>query len=93
MAWLGDHPWLLVPLAAAIAYVVIRLGFAVLHMLGTEMSEESPVTRDVESFDLRYRCVVCATEVRMTRVSGDDFDPPRHCREDMQLVVEAEGRG
>lgn len=92
MTWLGDHPWLLVPLAVLVAYLVIRLGFAVLHMLGTEMerpTSDPPLTKDVEGDDVRYRCIVCATEVRMTKIADDDFEPPRHCREDMQLVVEA----
>jgi hypothetical protein len=37
----------------------------------------------------RYRCTVCGTEVVMTSApDGDVPDAPRHCREDMSLVVE-----
>ena len=37
----------------------------------------------------RYRCIVCGTEVVMTSApDGDAPDAPRHCREDMSLVVE-----
>jgi hypothetical protein len=39
--------------------------------------------------NFRYRCIVCGTEVTMTSApDGDVLDAPRHCREDMQLVVE-----
>lgn len=37
----------------------------------------------------RYRCTVCGTEVTMTAAPEDEVpNAPRHCREDMTLVVE-----
>ncbi len=37
----------------------------------------------------RYRCGVCGTEVTMTAApEGEVPNAPRHCREDMNLVVE-----
>jgi len=37
----------------------------------------------------RYRCTVCGTEVTMTAAPEDEVpNAPRHCREDMNLVVE-----
>jgi hypothetical protein len=37
--------------------------------------------------DLKFRCVVCGTEVVMTAAQADtDIEAPRHCREDMVLV-------
>jgi hypothetical protein len=37
----------------------------------------------------RYRCTVCGTEVTMTAAPEDEIPAsPRHCREDMNLVVE-----
>ena len=39
--------------------------------------------------DYRYRCSVCGTEVTMTAAPEDEIpNAPRHCREDMSLVVE-----
>ena len=39
--------------------------------------------------DYRYRCGVCGTEVTMTAAPEDEVpNAPRHCREDMNLVVE-----
>jgi hypothetical protein len=38
----------------------------------------------------RYRCTVCGTEVTMTAAPEDEVpNAPRHCREDMNLVVES----
>jgi hypothetical protein len=41
--------------------------------------------------DLRFRCVVCGTEVVMTSTQADtEIEPPRHCREDMVLETPVE---
>ncbi|MFN8105861.1 MAG: hypothetical protein U0U69_15520 [Acidimicrobiia bacterium] len=95
MAWLGRNPVFLIIATAVMVAVVLKLGFMALRMLGAPIEESSSQpkrTEDVEEFDVRYRCVVCGSEVRLTRLAGEDdgFEPPRHCREDMQLVVEAE---
>lgn len=96
MRWLGENPLILFLLAAVMVAVLLKVGFWTLRMLGTPTEDPDKrgenATADVESFDVRYRCVVCAAEVRLTRVSEDDdtFEAPRHCREDMALVVEAE---
>ncbi len=37
--------------------------------------------------NLRYRCSVCGTEVRMTQAAEELPPPPRHCQEDMDLVA------
>jgi DNA-directed RNA polymerase subunit RPC12/RpoP len=39
--------------------------------------------------DYRYRCSICGTEVTMTAAPEEEIPhAPRHCREDMNLVVE-----
>jgi hypothetical protein len=92
--WLGEHPYILVPLGVLIGLLIWKTGTAALRMLGAEAKADSPhEVHDVEDFDVRYRCVVCATEVRLTRIStdeGDDFAAPKHCQEKMALVVEAQ---
>jgi hypothetical protein len=43
----------------------------------------------LRAVNYRYRCTVCGTEVTMTSApDGEAPDAPRHCREDMSLVVE-----
>lgn len=98
MQFLGDNPWLLIPLGILIAYIVLRLGIGALRMLATvppDEAETAPETDDVEEFDVRYRCDICGTELRLTRMargddSEEDFSAPKHCREEMSLVVEAD---
>lgn len=95
MAWLGRYPVILFLVAAVIVAAIIKLGFMALRMLGAQFDEPASKpkrTEDVEEYDLRYRCIVCGAEVRLTRLASgdDDFEPPKHCREEMQLVVEAE---
>jgi hypothetical protein len=55
-------------------------------MLGPPAEPEIGRLRKV---NYRYRCTVCGTEVTMTAAPEDDIpNAPRHCREDMNLVVE-----
>ncbi len=90
MQLLAENTWLLVLVGIGVGYVVWRFGFATLRMLSSVQSDEAPATEDVEVYDLRYECVVCGAQVRLTRVGAtDDFDAPRHCHDDMTLVVGA----
>jgi len=52
---------------------------------------EDPDPEKVRVVSERFRCSICGAEVTMT-AAPEGFDPeaPRHCREDMLLVVEAE---
>ncbi len=53
-----------------------------------------PDPSDLRPVHHRYRCVVCYAEVTMTAAPGDDVpEPPRHCREDMALVVDSTESG
>jgi hypothetical protein len=36
---------------------------------------------------ITYRCSLCGTEVRMTMAPDEEPEPPRHCMEDMDLVL------
>ncbi|HEV7534595.1 MAG TPA: hypothetical protein VGP90_03105 [Acidimicrobiia bacterium] len=54
----------------------------------THLPAEPEVGR-LRRVDYRYRCTVCGTEVTKTAAPEDDIPhAPRHCREDMILVVE-----
>jgi hypothetical protein len=48
-----------------------------------------PEVQFLRPVNYRYRCTVCGTEVTMTSAPDDAVpNAPRHCREDMNLVVE-----
>ena len=72
--------------------VALYSRFASSFATGVEVVEPEPEPGELHPVDYRYRCVVCGTEVTMTAAPTDEAPtPPRHCREDMALVVEAEG--
>ena len=84
--------WL--PLRALIAVVI----FFALYLFAAKIARaflrpmpEDPDPEKVRVVSERFRCSICGAEVTMT-AAPEGFDPeaPRHCREDMLLVVEAE---
>ena len=73
-------------IAIAVAYLLIRLGLAILRMFAQPIAEPPP-PGELRKVKLNYRCDICGTEVRMTAALDEDPDPPRHCLEDMTLVT------
>ncbi len=74
--------------AALVIYVVVA---GMIRSFNAE-PEPEPEPGELHPVDYRYRCVVCGAEVTMTAAPTEDIpEPPRHCREAMALVVEAEG--
>jgi DNA-directed RNA polymerase subunit RPC12/RpoP len=45
---------------------------------------------ELRKVKLQYRCSLCGTEVRMTVATEEHPDPPRHCMDEMELVVTEE---
>ena len=67
----------MIPLGILIAYLVLRLGVGALRMIAAVPPDEDatvPETDDVEAFDVRYRCTVCGTEMKLTRLSRPEDD-------------------
>ena len=75
-------------LCVVIFLVVVRLGVAVLRTLGRPVPAPPP-PGEMRRVNLRYRCSICGTEVKMTAAPDEEPEPPRHCLEDMQLVAPA----
>ena len=68
--------------------VIIRLGLFVLRALATPVPE--PDEGELRPVNLKYECLVCGAQVRMTKAGADLPPPPRHCLEDMQLTSPVE---
>jgi hypothetical protein len=84
VAWLTIK--VLIAVGAALAFYLA--GAAVVRGF-MRVPPAEPDVRLLRSVNYRYRCTVCGTEVTMTATpEGDVPDAPRHCREDMSLVVE-----
>jgi len=40
--------------------------------------------------NVRYRCTVCGVELRLTMAPDEHPPPPRHCMEDMEVIIPKE---
>jgi hypothetical protein len=73
-------------LVAIVAFVVMmRLGMLILGGLARPHPPPDPGV--VRRVNLRYRCSICLTEVKMVQATEELPMPPRHCQEDMDLVA------
>jgi hypothetical protein len=72
-------------IAVAACVLIMRVGLSILRALA--VPNEPPAPGEMRKVNLRYRCSICGTEVRMTHATDDLPDPPRHCLEDMDLVA------
>ena len=76
-------------IAVVIAYLVLRLGLAMLRNLARPLPEP-PDPGTLRKVKIEYRCNVCGAEVRMTVAPDEDPEPPRHCQDEMDLVAPIE---
>jgi len=81
----GKSP-VLVLVAAAFAYGILRIGVVMLGGLARPVPAPPP-PGELRKVRLLFRCSICGTEVRMTAANEQEPEPPRHCLEDMDLVA------
>jgi rubredoxin len=75
-----------VALALVAAYLIFKVGFAMLGGLARPLPEPPP-PGEMRKVKLRYRCSLCGLELRIDRAIDEDPIAPRHCMEDMDLEV------
>jgi hypothetical protein len=78
-----------IAVAVVAGILIIRVGIAMLRSMGTPLPPPPP-PGEMRAVNLRYRCSICGTEMKMTRATAELPDPPRHCQEDMDLVTPVE---
>jgi hypothetical protein len=83
----GTVIWIAVGLAGG--YLIFKTGFGMLKQLSQPVAPPPP-PGEMRKVDIRYRCIVCGTEVRMTLATEELPEAPRHCLEDMTLVAPVE---
>lgn len=71
------------------ALVIWRVGLGMLRSMTTPLPPP-PAPGEMRRINVRYRCIVCGVELRMTLAPDEDPPPPRHCLEDMQLIAPIE---
>ena len=81
----GQNPFAVL-VAAGAAYLIFRIGFAIIGGLAQPLPAPPP-PGELRKVKITYRCSLCGAEVRMTVAPHEDPQPPRHCMEDMDLVA------
>ena len=76
-------------IAIGIAFLIIKIGIFILRSLATPLPQPPP-PGELRKVKPLYRCELCGAEVRMTTAAEENPDPPRHCMEDMELLIEEE---
>ena len=71
-------------IAVAAFVLMMRLGMLILG--GLARPHPPPDPGEIRRVNLRYRCSICLTEVKMVQATEELPAPPRHCQEDMDLV-------
>jgi hypothetical protein len=75
-----------VAVALAAGYLIFRIGLTVIGSFARPIPPPPP-SGELRRVKINFRCTICGTEVRMTVANDEMPDPPRHCLEDMELVV------
>ena len=70
-------------------YFLWKVGIGMLRSLGTPLPPPPPAG-EMRKVNIRFRCSVCGTEMKMLLANDELPDPPRHCQEDMDLVAPIE---
>ena len=63
-----------------------NIGLSMLRSMATAPPPPPP-TGEMRRINVRYRCTVCGTELRMVMAPDEDPPPPRHCMEDMEFMT------
>ncbi len=72
--------------AVLVGFLIVRIGIAMLRGLSTPLPPPPPAG-ELRKVNLRYRCSICGTELKMTLANDELPDPPRHCQEEMDIVA------
>ena len=74
-------------IALAMAFVIFKVGYALLASFSSPMPAPPP-PGELRRVKLRYRCLQCGMELRVTQAADQEIDPPRHCMDEMDLIPE-----
>jgi hypothetical protein len=76
--------WFQVVVCVAMFVVVMRFGLKILRSFAAPLRD--PDVGELRKVNLRYRCSVCGTEIKMYEALADDPEPFMHCMEQMDLL-------
>ena len=73
-------------LAAVVAWAIIKFGVGLLRGLGQPLPPPPP-PGELRRVTIRFRCSVCGLEIRTTLANDQEPEAPRHCMEEMDVLV------
>jgi len=79
--------WFVLKLVVALVVFVAIMRVGMIVLAGLARPNVPPPVGEMRKVNLKYRCSICHTEVRMTQAAEELPPPPRHCQEDMELVA------
>ncbi len=65
---------------------ILGFGIWMVRLLARPVPPE-PDEADLIEVAVDYHCTVCGMRLTVTQVQGEEAKPPRHCREEMELVL------
>tara|TARA_B110000438_G_C15776116_1_gene634134 strand:+ start:654 stop:905 length:252 start_codon:yes stop_codon:yes gene_type:complete len=74
-------------IAVVIAFLILRTGMFILRSLATPPPSPPP-PGELRKIKLLFKCELCGAEVRMTAAREENPEAPRHCMEDMELIIQ-----
>jgi hypothetical protein len=79
---------LAVKLVVAVLFfvAVLRMGVWALRLIA-QPAPPPPPAGELRKINVRYRCSLCGMEMRVVLAPDEEPEPPRHCMEDMEIVV------
>ena len=72
--------------AATVAWFTIKFGVGLLRGMGSPLPPPPP-PGEMRRVTIRYRCAVCGLEIKTTLARDQDPTPPRHCQDEMDVLV------
>ena len=75
-----------VVVALVMAYVIFKIGFAMLGSMARP-APEPPPPGELRKVKVRYRCNSCGMELRVEQAADEDPMPPRHCMDEMEMLA------
>ena len=80
----GTIVW--VAIGLALVWFIWKIGLGMLRSTTSSLPPPPP-SGEMRRINVRYRCGVCGVELRLTMAPDEQPPPPRHCMEDMELIV------
>jgi hypothetical protein len=84
---MGTVIW--IAIGVALMWFIWKFVMGTLRALGEPIAPP-PEPGELRKVNIKFRCDVCGTELKMTLTNDDMPDPPRHCLEDMILITPVE---